>query len=69
MENKGKKIEPKEIIVPESCPHCGRKLSPWERVLLGVDRALMCKGCWYRIILDVFPQPPKKKEGKKDSKE
>jgi hypothetical protein len=23
-------------------------------VLLSVDRALMCKGCWYRIILDAF---------------
>ncbi len=38
--------------IPEACPSCGRKLSPWERVLLSVDRALMCKGCWYRIILD-----------------
>ena len=37
----------------EACPHCGRTLSPWEKVLLGVDRALMCKHCWYRIILDV----------------
>ena len=37
----------------EFCPHCGRKLSPWEHILLSVDRALMCKGCWYRIILDV----------------
>lgn len=39
--------------VMEFCPHCGRKLSPWEHILLSVDRALMCKGCWYRIILDV----------------
>lgn len=48
--------------VPEICPHCGRQLSPWEQVLLSVDRALMCKGCWYRIILDTFdhPEPPKK---------
>ena len=38
--------------VPETCPHCGRHLSPWEQVLLSVDRALMCKSCWYRIILD-----------------
>lgn len=36
----------------ESCPHCGRQLSPWEKVLLNVDRALMCKHCWYRINLD-----------------
>ena len=35
------------------CPHCGIKLSSWEQVLLNVDRALMCKNCWYRIILDV----------------
>jgi DNA-directed RNA polymerase subunit RPC12/RpoP len=40
--------------VPDACPHCGRKLSPWEHVLLSVDRALMCTGCWYRIILDAF---------------
>jgi len=39
------------------CPHCGRELSPWEQVLLNVDRALMCKGCWYRIILDAFDLP------------
>jgi hypothetical protein len=41
----------------DHCPHCGRMLSPWEQVLLSVDRALMCKGCWYRIILDAFDQP------------
>lgn len=40
--------------IPEKCPHCGRNLSPWEQVLLSVDRALMCKGCWYRILLDAF---------------
>ena len=34
-----------------SCPHCGRELTLWEQVLLGVDRALVCKRCWYRIIL------------------
>ena len=43
--------------VPDTCPHCGRRLSPWEQVLLSVDRALMCKGCWYRIILDAFDNP------------
>jgi len=37
----------------ESCPHCGWKLSPWQQVLLAVDRALVCKNCWYRIILDI----------------
>ncbi|MDL1893415.1 hypothetical protein FBQ87_11085 [Sphingobacteriales bacterium CHB3] len=45
---------------PDSCPHCGAPLSPWEQVLLSVDRALMCKRCWYRIILDVFDQESKK---------
>jgi hypothetical protein len=35
-------------------------LSPWEQVLLSVDRALMCKGCWYRIILDPFDKPMSK---------
>lgn len=34
------------------CPHCGAHLSPWQQVLLSVDRALMCKNCWYRIVLD-----------------
>jgi DNA-directed RNA polymerase subunit RPC12/RpoP len=42
----------------DTCPHCGRDLSPWERVLLSVDRALMCKHCWYRIILDTPPESP-----------
>jgi hypothetical protein len=31
-------------------------------VLLATDRALVCKKCWYRIILDVYsdtkPKPP-----------
>jgi DNA-directed RNA polymerase subunit RPC12/RpoP len=44
------------------CPHCGTQLSPWQQVLLSVDRALMCKNCWYRIILDA----PETQEGKKD---
>ncbi len=43
----------KSTKTPDACPHCGRKLSPWEKVLLGVDRVLMCRHCWYRIILDV----------------
>jgi hypothetical protein len=34
------------------CPHCGEVLSPWQQVLLAVDRALVCKSCWYRIILE-----------------
>lgn len=44
--------EPKQPEIFDSCPHCGHKLSPWQQVLLSVDRALTCKNCWYRIILD-----------------
>ncbi len=36
----------------DACPHCGQKLSSWQQVLLSVDRSLMCKNCWYRIVLD-----------------
>lgn len=43
---------PSEDKLHESCPHCGQRLSPWQQVLLSVDRSLMCKNCWYRIILD-----------------
>lgn len=43
----------------EACPHCGQQLSPWERVLLGVDRALTCKHCWYRILFDMPQQDHK----------
>ena len=53
-----------------SCPHCGHKLSPWQQVLLSVDRTLTCKNCWYRIILDVFEsegEKPKEQEEKKNS--
>jgi DNA-directed RNA polymerase subunit RPC12/RpoP len=47
--------------VHEQCPHCGTPLSPWEKVLLNVDRALMCKHCWYRIYLDATGEKPKPK--------
>jgi len=50
-------LEIHDDSVPERCPHCNRILTPWERVLLSVDRALMCKGCWYRILLDAFKNP------------
>jgi len=40
----------------DSCPHCGEVLSPWQQVLLAVDRALVCKKCWYRIHLEVAGQ-------------
>lgn len=55
----------------EACPHCGADLSPWEQVLLSVDRALMCKHCWYRILLDVtedFPVEEKKNKMKDANK-
>jgi DNA-directed RNA polymerase subunit RPC12/RpoP len=53
----------------DSCPHCGTALSPWEKVLLSVDRALMCKHCWYRIILDVFDEQAQHgREGKPKTK-
>jgi len=53
----------------KSCPHCGRELSPWEQILLSVDRMLMCKGCWYRIISDVFPESKESEDEKKNKGE
>jgi DNA-directed RNA polymerase subunit RPC12/RpoP len=53
--------------VLDACPHCGQKLSPWQQVLLNVDRALMCRNCWYRIILDVYDAPDQKEQGLKDT--
>ena len=50
----------------EFCPHCGHRLSPWQQVLLRVDRALTCKNCWYRIILDVFEGENEKDENNKN---
>ena len=46
------------------CPHCGAHLSPWQQVLLSVDRALMCRNCWYRIVLDATDET---QEGKQDN--
>ncbi len=40
--------------VPDQCPHCGQELTLWEQVLLSVDRMLICRNCWYRIILDAL---------------
>ena len=48
------------------CPHCGVKLSSWEQVLLNVDRALMCKNCWYLIILDVGKSGETDKDNSKE---
>ena len=50
---------PKKV---EVCPHCGTQLSPWQQVLLSVDRALMCKNCWYRIVLDAADEAQKDKQ-------
>jgi hypothetical protein len=62
-----KQASPKDRRVYDACPHCGNELSPWQQVLLTIDRALVCKNCWYRIILDISegeeaPLPPKEKE-------
>jgi DNA-directed RNA polymerase subunit RPC12/RpoP len=51
-----------QLKVPDSCPHCGQKLSPWQQVLLKVDRTITCKNCWYRIILE----PDLTKDDRKD---
>jgi DNA-directed RNA polymerase subunit RPC12/RpoP len=51
-----------EERVPASCPHCGNRLSSWQQVLLKVDRALVCKNCWYRILLDVSPENKEEKK-------
>ena len=61
-----KKEYAKARRVFDACPHCGQELSPWQQVLLSIDRALVCKNCWYRIILDISddenPPPPTMKE-------
>jgi hypothetical protein len=61
-----KQASPNARRVFDACPHCGHELSPWQQVLLTIDRALVCKNCWYRIILDISddatPLPPKEKE-------
>ena len=54
---KSKPGRDERVKVFDSCPHCGAELSPWDKVLLSVDRALMCKHCWYRILLDAFEEP------------
>lgn len=56
------KLERSEVY--EACPHCGTPLSPWEKVLLAVDRAIMCRHCWYRMMLDVKKESQKPQEDK-----
>ncbi|HPS64509.1 MAG TPA: hypothetical protein PK447_02915 [Ignavibacteria bacterium] len=53
--------------IPDRCPHCHQKLSSWQQVLLGVDRAIICKNCRKRITLDIPLEDDgdnKKKENK-----
>jgi len=54
--------------IPDSCPHCGHKLSPWQQVLLKVDRTITCKNCWYRIILETDLKKDDSKDQDKSSK-
>jgi len=35
----------------KNCPRCGNSFTPWQKVLLKVDRELICKKCWQKIIL------------------
>ena len=57
------------LTAPDNCPHCGSRLSPWQKVLLGVDRILVCKNCWYRIILDISnPDPNQENDTEVNSK-
>jgi DNA-directed RNA polymerase subunit RPC12/RpoP len=65
----GKVNDPKESKVLEACPHCGEKLSPWQQVLLGVDRGLMCKKCWYRITVEVHGEDEQKNKTEMPPKE
>ncbi len=52
----------------EKCPHCGEKLSPWQQILLNVDRVLVCKHCWYRIIIDNINEDNPKKDNNLEEK-
>jgi hypothetical protein len=42
-----------KAISPRVCPYCNQELSPWEQVLLTVDRLLICRNCRRRIMLGV----------------
>jgi DNA-directed RNA polymerase subunit RPC12/RpoP len=55
---------PKARRIYDVCPHCGHELSPWQQVLLTIDRALVCKNCWYRIILDISEDESKSRPDK-----
>ena len=51
MESSNQSITSDEV--PKNCPHCGHELTLWEQVLLSVDRMLVCRHCWYRIIVGI----------------
>jgi DNA-directed RNA polymerase subunit RPC12/RpoP len=61
--------EQQKSTIPEKCPHCGSNLSSWEQTLLSVDRALVCKSCWYSIILLPSDQVIVKEKDKPDKKQ
>jgi DNA-directed RNA polymerase subunit RPC12/RpoP len=50
------------------CPHCGQALSPWEQVLLSVDRVLTCRHCWYRILIEIKPDESQDQHNEEDKK-
>lgn len=52
----------------DKCPHCGEKLSPWQQILLNVDRVLVCKNCWYRIIIDDITDDNPNKDNNNEEK-
>lgn len=57
----------KEVF--EACPHCGEKLSPWQQVLLSVDRMLVCKKCWYRVMLEGLDKEPQQGDSSQSEKD
>ena len=59
-------IQSKNRRFYDTCPHCGHELSPWQQVLLTIDRALVCKNCWYRIILDISVEVKRDRRRPKD---
>ncbi len=58
-----KLLNSKSTQIRETCPHCGTELSPWQQVLLAVDHVLVCRRCWYTIILDVHEKQEQVEDG------
>ena len=56
---------PGNVQAFDNCPHCGQRLSPWQQVLLSVDRSLICKNCWYRIELEQREEPDRDDDNEK----